>query len=357
MEAPDASLASRERSFGRLLQLSGDGGIRRPAPTIHTPTGRQKGQRALESCPNPHKPGSSLHSADNLKVRDRERPPAGPQYPRSRSHTAATMVPLGRSRCGSRGWRRRSNGEETLGRLLVSVRGPNEAVEAARGGAHIIDVEYPGSALGTPYPLNIKAVRERLDAEGFKDIPISTNIGEQQLDRASGCQAALGVAVAGADYVKCGLAGLGPKAAAYLGRNLVRTVREWRPDAKVFPAVFPEEEFSEVFDPVADGPRLVEQIGCDGLLIDTYQKDIGKGLMDYYTSEKLTTFVEMIHGIGKEGWLAGSLTREEIAALWSTGVDVICVRGAACAGSSTSRFGAVTADTVSALMSDRPCST
>ena len=45
-------------------------------------------------------------------------------------------------------------------RLLVSVRGPNESLAAAKGGAHIIDVEYPGTALGTPYPLNIKAVRE-----------------------------------------------------------------------------------------------------------------------------------------------------------------------------------------------------
>jgi len=32
-----------------------------------------------------------------------------------------------------------------------------------KGGARIADVEYPASALGTPYPLNILAVRERLD--------------------------------------------------------------------------------------------------------------------------------------------------------------------------------------------------
>ncbi len=129
-------------------------------------------------------------------------------------------------------------------RLLVSVRGPIEAIAAAKGGAHIADVEYPGSALGTPYPLNIKAVRDALDAGEFKNIPISTNIGEEQDERASACQAALGVAIAGANYVKCGLAGLEPKAAEYLGRNLIRTVRQWRPEAKVYPAVFPEEEYA-----------------------------------------------------------------------------------------------------------------
>ena len=59
-------------------------------------------------------------------------------------------------------------------RLLVSVRGPVEALEAARGGAAIADVEYPASALGTPYPLNIRAVRDRLDEEGFSEVQVST---------------------------------------------------------------------------------------------------------------------------------------------------------------------------------------
>ncbi len=82
--------------------------------------------------------------------------------------------------------------------------------------------------------------------------------------------------------MKCGFAGLDSMAAAYLGRNLVRTVKEWRPECKVYPAVFPEEEFTVSFDPLVDGPALVEKIDCDGLLIDTYHKGIGKGLLDYY---------------------------------------------------------------------------
>ena len=94
-----------------------------------------------------------------------------------------------------------------MGRLLVSVRGPNEAVAAAQGGAHIADVEHPSSALGTPYPLNIKAVRDRLDAEGFAEIPISTNIGEEQGIRSSACQAALGLAVADARLCQVWLRG------------------------------------------------------------------------------------------------------------------------------------------------------
>ena len=239
-----------------------------------------------------------------------------------------------------------------MGRLLVSVRGPTEAIAAAQGGAHIADVEYPGSALGTPYPLNIKAVRERLDKDGFISLPISTNIGEEQGIRSSACQAALGVATAGADYVKCGLAGLNLKAAIYLGRSLVRTVRNWYPEAKVYPAVFPEERFSISFDPLVDGPRLAEEIDCDGMLIDTFDKGIGKGLLDYYSTEDLSSFVAALHSLGKEAWVAGSITALEMPSLWRAKVDVLCVRAAACEASSSGpdRFGEVTTEAVRDLV-------
>lgn len=49
--------------------------------------------------------------------------------------------------------------------LLVSIRGKEEALAAIRGGAHIAGVEYPASTLGTPYPLNIRMVRNALPKE------------------------------------------------------------------------------------------------------------------------------------------------------------------------------------------------
>ena len=242
-----------------------------------------------------------------------------------------------------------------MGRLLVSVRGPTEALAAARGGAHIADVEYPASALGTPYPLNIKAVRDRLNNDGFGQVPISTNIGEDQPRRSTACQAALGVALAGADFIKCGLAGFDRQAAAYLGRNLVRSVKEWFPEKKVYPAVFPEEEFALLLNPVKDGPALVEETGCDGLLIDTYRKDIGKGLLDYFTLDDLQGFVDRLHALGKEAWLAGSLAFDDLGGLWQTGVDVICVRSAACEPTGgLERFGEVRTEIVARLVSTIP---
>ncbi|MBU2446885.1 MAG: (5-formylfuran-3-yl)methyl phosphate synthase [Bacteroidetes bacterium] len=237
-----------------------------------------------------------------------------------------------------------------MGRLLVSVRGSIEALEAVKGGAHIADVEFPASALGTPYPLNIKAVRDKLDKNGFKKIPISTNIGEKQNVRSNSCQAALGVALAGADYVKLGFAGLDYDEAVSLGNSLVRTVKHWFPKRKVYPAVFPENKYSKLFDPLREGPKLVKEINCDGLLIDTFKKDIGKGLLDYYTIKELKKFVNDLHKVGKEAWLAGSITKEQLLALWGTGVDVICVRGAACERlKGEGRFGKVKKEIVEQL--------
>ena len=58
-----------------------------------------------------------------------------------------------------------------------------------------------------------------------------------------------------------------------------------------------------------------------------------------------------MHKIGKEAWIAGSITLEDLPNLWKTGVDVICVRGAACEeGSGKGRFAKVTAKQVASLV-------
>ncbi len=236
-------------------------------------------------------------------------------------------------------------------RLLVSVRGPVEALEAARGGAAIADVEYPASALGTPYPFNILAVRERLDAGGFRRTAVSTNIGEHPFVRATSCQAALGVAVAGADYIKFGLAEQPFDAAAYLGESVVRTVRRWFPRKRLYPAVFLDDDMGRFFDPLVDGPRLVKAIKSDGLLVDTYNKAVGKGLLDYTSLREVRVLARTLHRQKRELWVAGSLVRDDLPGLWAAGADVICVRGAACEPQKASlRFGRVSASTVRILV-------
>lgn len=240
-------------------------------------------------------------------------------------------------------------------RLLVSVRGPTEALAAARGGCQIADVEYPASALGTPYPLNIAAVRARLKGAGFGDVRISTNIGEIPYDRANACQAALGVATAGADYIKFGLGELPLEAAAYQGKSIVRTVRKYYPHASLLPAVFVDEDLQRFFKPFEESPELVQQIESDGVLIDTFEKSTGMGLLDYCTATDVERLVSELHKLKKQVWIAGSITCEEMADLWRTGVDVICVRGVACKPTKgPGRFGEVDEATVRRLVASIP---
>jgi len=232
-------------------------------------------------------------------------------------------------------------------KLLVSIRGKREALEAYKGGADIIDVEYPASALGTPYPFNIKAVRDAIP----RKIEIATNIGEEQKERRStACQAVLGVAFAGADIIKAGLAGYSFKEAKYLGGSIVRTVKYWFPKKKVIPAVFADKKLRRIFDPIREGPKLGKLIKADGILIDTFEKQVkGNKLTRLMSFQEIEEFAQRCHVSKLEAWIAGSISADEMPKLWQTGVDVICIRGAACVKGS-GRMGEVSREKVTRLV-------
>ncbi|MFT3685846.1 MAG: (5-formylfuran-3-yl)methyl phosphate synthase [Phycisphaerales bacterium] len=238
-------------------------------------------------------------------------------------------------------------------RLLVSVRGPVEALACAEGGAMIADVEYPASALGTPYPLNIAEVCAKVRAK-YPKVQISTNIGEIQHSRANACQAALGVAIAGADLIKFGLAELPLEAAIYQGEKIVRTVRHWFPKKKLFPAVFVDDGMDRFFKPLKDSIKLAVKTKADGVLVDTFEKGIGRGLLDYHKTKAIAKWCKAMHDEGKEAWLAGSITKEQLPELWAAGADVICVRGAACGKKGKGRFAEVEAGIVEDLVATIP---
>lgn len=150
--------------------------------------------------------------------------------------------------------------------------------------------------------------------------------------------------------MKCGLAELPFGPAAYLGKILVRTIKTHYPKKQVIPAVFVDDYMQEFFKPFEEGCKLIEEIKADGLLIDTYNKSIGKDLLDYCSIKDIESFVEECHKIKKEAWLAGSITAEQLPSLWSTGVDVICIRGSACEQTGRGRFGEVKAKIVAELI-------
>ena len=235
-------------------------------------------------------------------------------------------------------------------RLLVSIRGKNEAFEAVRGGAHIIDVEYPKSALGTPYPINIHTVRAHTPTSRL----VSTNIGEMQFRWATASQAALGVAMAGADIIKIGLAELEPNDACDVMHRAVRNVRWWFEDKKLVATFFVDDKKGYV-DPIMEAAIIANKAKANGVLIDTFDKTKGKGLLDYLNMKDIHKFVKICRKNRVEAWIAGSITKKQLSSLWKTGVDVICVRGAACDKTNESgRMGKVKVEIVRRLVETIP---
>ena len=213
-------------------------------------------------------------------------------------------------------------------RLLVSVRGKNEAIEASKGGAHIIDAEYPANSLGTCYPLNIYTIRKSIPRNKL----VSTNIGEKQFVWSTAAQAALGVAFAGADIIKVGLAELKLKDATEIMTRVVRNVKCWRNfrNKQLIATFFADPKLTNILDPITDSIKVARKSKSEGILIDTFDKSKRKGLLDYFSQSDISRFVKNCHSAGLEAWVAGSIRKEQLSVLWASGVDVICVREAAC---------------------------
>lgn len=232
-------------------------------------------------------------------------------------------------------------------RLLVSVRGKNDAIEAVAGGAHIIDAENPKTSLGTAYPLNIYAIRQNTPLDRL----VSTNIGEKQFIWSTAAQAAVGVAFAGADIIKVGLAELEPSKAIRIMREIVHHVQYWYPWKVIIPTFFADDNLREIMDPIKQSPDVAVKSKAQGVLIDTFNKKVDKGLLDYLAFKEIKQFVNDCHVKGIEAWVAGSITKEQLPSLWNTGIDVICVRRAAC---EAGRLGKVKRNLVSVLVDSIP---
>jgi (5-formylfuran-3-yl)methyl phosphate synthase len=238
-------------------------------------------------------------------------------------------------------------------RLLVSVRGPNDARAAVAGGAHIIDAEYPKSALGTVHPGNIHRIRSVTP----KRLAVSTNIGEVQNVWSTAAQAALGVALAGADIIKIGLADLPPSGATRLMADIARQMRFffWKPRKQLIATFFADKNLRKVCDPVRCGADVASKAKVAGVLIDTFEKRPGHALLDLTDLAEITDFVRSCHAAGVEAWIAGSIKRPQLSDLWATDVDVVCVRGAACEGGE-GRLGGVSRRRVEELVVTIPTS-
>lgn len=216
-------------------------------------------------------------------------------------------------------------GGRTL-KLLVSVVDEKEAVEALKGGAHIIDVKNPREgSLGANFPYMITKIREVIP----KHTEISAAIGDIPNLPGTASLAALGLASCGVNYVKVGLKGpKNKREAIYLMNNVVKAVKEFNKYIKVVVTGYGDYKRAETLNPMLI-PDITYHSGADIAMLDTAIKD-GRKLTDFLKLSYLKKFVRKTHKRGLIAALAGSLGKEDVKGIYKTNVDILGVRGSVC---------------------------
>ncbi|MDL2247097.1 (5-formylfuran-3-yl)methyl phosphate synthase, partial [Methanobrevibacter sp. OttesenSCG-928-K11] len=212
--------------------------------------------------------------------------------------------------------------------LLISPINHEEALEAIKGGADIVDVKNPKEgSLGANFPWVIKDIRELTP----KDKLVSATLGDVPYKPGTISLAALGAHVSGADYIKVGLYGTKDYDEAYeVMTNVVKTVKDISPNSTVVASGYADAHRVGAISPW-EIPKVAKDSGCDLAMLDTAVKD-GKTLFDYLDLDDLKKFVDETHSYGLKTALAGSVKKDQLKPLYDIGCDVVGVRGAACVG-------------------------
>ena len=232
--------------------------------------------------------------------------------------------------------------------LLVSVRSPEEASAALRGGADILDVKEPRrGSLGMADIEVIAAIALQLadsnhdQAPRATPIPLSVALGEVHDWRDARSIPPLPEAVT---FAKLGLSHLAPHNNWSDEWLRVRHSFEERRTAQLnWVAVAYADADAATSPPIDDVLTAAIDTNCSGLLIDTFTKT-GLTLTDCCHITSLAVLAERCHSAGLFLALAGRLTRESLPALCRIPADVLAIRSAAC--EAATREGRVTESAV-----------
>ena len=210
-------------------------------------------------------------------------------------------------------------------RLLVSVRGAEEARAAMAGGAEIIDAKEP--ELGALGAVRIEVLREIIGAVGGMR-PVSAALGDAgDTDVLAG--AARAAAEAGAMFVKVGFADVREIGAV---RERLARVRDGAllpssPSAVIAVAYADWDEVGGAAPSTVVAAAAVE--GVLGVLIDTVRKD-GAGLFRCLGRAALGSLVREARARALLVALAGRITVDDLGFAYEAGAEIAGVRGAAC---------------------------
>lgn len=213
-------------------------------------------------------------------------------------------------------------------RLLVSPMNVIEARSALLGGADILDVKNPKEgSLGANFPWAIRAVVDLADGR----VPVSATIGDLDFKPGTASLAALGAAVAGADYIKAGLLGVKtPEQAEEMLQGIVRSVKDYDPAKKVVASGYSDYIRAGSISPMLL-PEVAARAGADVVMVDTAVKD-GRPTFDFMGEQDLAYFIALGHTNGLQVALAGSIGFAHLELLKRLDPDIIGVRGIVCGG-------------------------
>jgi hypothetical protein len=206
-------------------------------------------------------------------------------------------------------------------RLLVSVRSADEAKEAMKGGADLIDIKEPSKGpLGMAEHEVVAAV---LDVVKGK-VPVSAALGEWSDQSLTEAVWHLELPL---DYVKWGLANY-PNEPGW-GEDLLDGRRQILARTEVVAVAYADAKRAKAIPP-ADIAKFARRYRYRAFLLDTFLKD-GKTLLDFMKPAELRELVASLKATGCFVALGGSLKFEQIPVLRTLGADCIAVRGAVCA--------------------------
>jgi hypothetical protein len=214
--------------------------------------------------------------------------------------------------------------------LMVSVQNLDEALEAERGGADVVDVKNLQEALvGSGQPSVVKEVRSQIPAEKH----VSVTLGVVPTQPGTVAMAVYAAAVLNATSVKVGFCKADYATAVEVLRQSRRALEGF--NTKLVGSLFADNPLYGGLD-----PHLMVQLAkdgqCDGLLIDTLTKD-GRNLFDFMPEPELKEMVFQGKELGLSTALSGHLRIEDLDELARINPDIVGVRGAVCAKGDRSR--------------------
>jgi (5-formylfuran-3-yl)methyl phosphate synthase len=202
--------------------------------------------------------------------------------------------------------------------LLISVRSVDEALQAAAGDAHFIDLKEPGQGALGGLPLStIRDIVGALRAQRVT-LPVSATIGDWPMHAMSAIQQQVAaVAACGVDYVKVGIT-REPEAAAVL---------QWLAHCgcAVVPVLIADQGIAtQVMAQAVALPFA-------GVMVDTANKTAGS-LFDVMTYDEVQQFIHAARHAKRLVGVAGALRLPHLPLLAQLAPDFAGFRSAVCAG-------------------------